>query len=214
MTASLVKSLNLQIKGVCPLVRIASQIVLALELGHLKQKLGYQGGGSWQQFRDETKGGERLTWEDYCKEQAHFTSDSVENFRECAEAVKQRLGFSRKPEAKSLLAEMKIPPSESTEAQRRKLIECIVRVGLTRGDTQAYLKKEHRAAQLPAAQRKRIGKLPPPEKEGEELYQKAIRMKPIVQEEHERRYALQLQCVMNVLRNPAVRASLRKGLEP
>ena len=91
MTAPLVTALNLKIKGVPLHVRLASMIVLGLELHHSKQKLNYSGGGSWQAYRDETKAGTRQTWPDFCKIQGGTTDTGARHYYECGEALKNRL---------------------------------------------------------------------------------------------------------------------------
>jgi|GEM_PF-5994226 len=186
MNAPLVQSLNLRIKGGSASERIASLIVLALELDHLHRKQGYAGIGSWQQFREEYKSGERLTWLEFCKKQAGFTDTAVKKFLECGEAVKLRLRLSRDPSAKDLLWAMEIPPSEHTKEQRENLIVRIVELGLTPGDTQTYLRKEYRAAN-PKNGTKPLGANPWPADDGDELYKKALRLKPVVEKESDRR---------------------------
>lgn len=146
MIAPLVKKLNLELKGVSPLERMAGNIVLGLELHHKKKALGYVGGGGWWAWRDEAKAGTRMTWETYCQTEAGITEASARYYFEAFEAVKLRMKYASKSEKTDLYWCMCIPPSELTKDQRKSLVERIVRLGLTEGDTMKYLRKEYRAA--------------------------------------------------------------------
>ena len=187
MSAPLFTSLNLEMKGAAPLRRLAGYIVAGSELSHKKRALGYEGGGSYHLFRDEANSGERLRWPEYCVTQSGFTDTMARHYFQCGEAVRLRLRFSRKPEAKALLKEMEVPPSELTPAQRLSLIQGIECIGLKRGDTQVYLRKEYLAAQLPEEVMEKLSAMSSPGAEQEELYQKAIRLKPVLVEEQRRR---------------------------
>jgi hypothetical protein len=196
MSAPLVKSLNLELKGAAPLRRIAGYIVLGAELSHKKRALGYEGEGSHHAFRRENETGKRLPWTDYCKTQAGVTETMARHYFQCGEAVRLRLRFSSKPEAKALLEKMELPPSELTPEQRLSLIQKIEEIGLKRGDTQVYLRKEYRTAQLPQEVLQDLSAMPSPVAEKEELYQKAVRLEPLVDEENQRRRRLLTTAVL------------------
>lgn len=166
MTAPFIKSLGLEIRGVPPLNRLAALIVLGLQADHLKTTCGYRGEGSWQQFREESKRGERPTWPDYCLAQFGFTDGAIQIYYECAAALMFRLSKKRKPAAKELLSMMRIPPSELSEARRNKLIEGIVNLAMTEGDTAKYLRKEFSAALPPGARTRRLDLKTWPSKDG------------------------------------------------
>ena len=150
MTAPLVTALNLKLKGVPPNVRLASLIVLGQELYHLKQKLGYLGIGSWQSFRDEPA--RRPSWERVCKTEAGITDDSATNYRECGEAVKNRLRWAKFRGAADLLEQMEKVPSELSTEQRTILIGEIAR--MIPDSTQTLLRNEFRAARPTSEERK------------------------------------------------------------
>lgn len=149
MIPPLVAALNLQTKGCRPAYRLAKNIVRSLELDHLRRSLGYEGVGSWQAHRDETLSGERPTWLEFCLSEAGITDTTAKNYLECAEAVKQRLRWSTRPGAGKVLKAMEIPPSELSDSEREDLIDSIITFGLTKGDTQTYLRKEFEAAKEP-----------------------------------------------------------------
>jgi hypothetical protein len=191
MTAPLVESLKLKIKGVAPLVRLAGLIVLGMELQRLKRELGYEGEGGWQAFRAEQKSGNRPRWTEFCIEQAGITEVMASHYHHCGEAVRFRLRFSSKPGAKDLLWAMEFKPSEMSEKERSSLIERIEKIGLTRGDTQVYLRKEYKAAELPKEVEagKRIAANPWPAVSPEDDHQKLLRVASVMKEEVSRRNA-------------------------
>jgi hypothetical protein len=192
MTAPLVDSLQLQLKGVPPLVRLAGKIVLGSELFHQKRELGYEGGGGWQAFREEQKSGNRPRWTEFCIQQAGITEVMAAHYLQCGEAVKTRLRFSKKPEKAELLQEMSVRPSTLTSSQRSALVEKIARLGLTAGDTQSYLKKEFKAAQPPGRGTHAQSVIPHPTDPAEELRELGLRLLPVVKEEHARRRIAEL----------------------
>jgi len=189
MSAPLVKSLNLEIKGVAPSHRLAGLIVLGTELLHKKREFGYDGPGSWQAFREESKSGTRPPWTEYCATQAGISDVMAAHYHQCGEAVRLRLRFSHKPEAKDLLAEMQVQPSTLSTERRISLIQRIETIGLKRGDTQSFLRKEYRTAQLPKQHERSIPEPVTAEDEREELYEMAIRLKPFLEAENQRRSA-------------------------
>lgn len=166
MTAPFIESLGLEIRGVPPLNRLAALSVLGLQADHLKTTCGYRGEGSWQQFREESKRGERPTWPDYCLAQFGFTDRAMQGYYECAAALMFRLSKKRKPAAKELLRMMRIPPSELSASRRKKLIDGIVNLGMTEGDTAKYLRKEFSAALPPGARTRRLDLKCWPSKDG------------------------------------------------
>lgn len=145
MTAPLATSLNLQLKGVHSSVRLASLIVLGLELEHLKRKLGYAGIGSWQAYRSEAQSGERRTWVEYCKAEAGISERSAQIYHECGEAVKQRLQISQWKDAKWLIGQMEKPPSDLTADERDNMIQCIA--PLIHDTSATLLRKEFHAVE-------------------------------------------------------------------
>lgn len=190
MSAPLVKSLNLEIKGVAPTQRLAGLIVLGIELLHRKRALGYDGPGSWQAFREESKSGARMHWPKYCEAEADISDTMAKHYHQCADAVRMRLRISSKPGAKELLQDMETPPSEMTAEQRLALVDRIAKIGLVPGDTQIDLRKDlFRAARLPADKATRHEVSPWPADDVEEIRQRAIGMKPIVVEETQIRNA-------------------------
>jgi hypothetical protein len=181
MIAPLVQSLNLQIKGIDPRARIAAMIVLSIEFESIKIKLGYKGPGGWQQFRKEASTGERQTLGEFCRRQTGYSPETMENFHQCADAVRMRLRISSKPGARDLLQDMETPPSEMTKEQRLSLADRIALIGLTLGDSQSYLRKEFRAARLPTDKTTRHMVSPWPADDANELRQRAIALRPVVQ---------------------------------
>lgn len=150
MTPPLVTSLNLQLKGVHPSMRLAGNIVLGMELEHLKRKLGYSGEGSWHAYREESKSGERPKWVDYCKVQAGITEVSARNYYECAEALKQRLVMLHRAKGtKHLLKQMKKVPSEMSEEKRRMMVDDIS--GWVADWSQALMVAQFRASKITPA---------------------------------------------------------------
>lgn len=186
MTAPLVESLQLQLKGVPPLVRLAGKLVLGSEIFHQKRELGYEGGGGWQAFREEQKSGNRPRWTEFCIQQAGITERMASHYHQCGEAVKTRLRFSKDPAKAELLQQMEIQPSALTSSQRSSLVEKIARLGLTAGDTQSYLKREFKAAQPPGSDPHALSVIPHPT-DPEELRELALRLRPVLAEEHTRR---------------------------
>ena len=154
MTAPLATSLNLQLKGVHSSVRLASLIVLGLELDHLKQKLGYVGGGSWQAYRSEAQSGERPTWPAFCKAEAGISDRAAVIYHECGEALKNRLRPAKFTGAKDLLGQMAKVPSALTAEQRTALIGEIAR--MIPDSSQTLLRAEFQAAKLTPEELKEV----------------------------------------------------------
>jgi hypothetical protein len=144
--APLFESLGIRQRGVLPSERLAGQIVVGLELRHLKKTLGYTGGGEWNAYR----GIIRPTWEELCKAQAGFTEATERGLHLCAEAVKVRLaaGSLRNAEADRAWELMETPPSELTETERQELVQGILKHALKEGDTRQSLIDEFKPAVL------------------------------------------------------------------
>lgn len=149
MKPPLIKKLDLAMGDKSPAVRLACRIVLGLELQHLKQEGGYEGGGTYHAFRDQFKPGERLTWPQYCLAQAGISERSATLYYQCGEAVMVRLRCIRRHGWKDLHRQMKKPPSSLTAAERTAMIEKIIVLGLTIGETQSQLLREYRGVHLP-----------------------------------------------------------------
>lgn len=146
MIPPLVISLNLPMDGAGPTMRLACNIMLGLELNHLKATHGYSGSGLRPAYLGGTNSGERLSWEAFCKAQAGISDDSAKNFLECAEALKHRVRWSDGLKGrKRLLKQLEQAPSMLPAEERMALIELSSR--LLRGCTQTLLRKEFRAAQ-------------------------------------------------------------------
>jgi hypothetical protein len=79
-----------------------------------------------------------------------------------------------------------------TRAQRTRLIERIVRFGLSEGDTESYLLKEFEAAQDPEGSnsQRRISVCPWPSHDSDGIRQKWLRVEPVMREEASRRAKL------------------------
>ncbi len=190
MIAPLVKKLKLDLKGGTLLERLASRIVLGLELEHIKKNKGYAGIGSWQAWRKEVKAGERMPWTELCTSQAGITEEMAAHYYQCGEAVKQRLRYSDHPDANPLFWSMAIPPSERTHLQRAEFVARIATIGLDEGDTQTYLRKLYRAAQATDSPRlpDEGEKSPWPHERVEDLeLQKLLRLRNVIKEEVSRR---------------------------
>lgn len=127
MSAPLAISLNLQLKGVHSSVRLASQIVLGLELDHLKRSLNYVGMGSWQAIRNDADAKGRPTWPAFCRAEAGISDRSAQNYLECGEAVKNRLSVvaDRWKPGRRILKQMGKRPSDLTADERAELIKSI-----------------------------------------------------------------------------------------
>lgn len=130
-------------------VRLASRIVLGLELHHLKQELGYDGGGAYWAHRDKTSPGKRLTWSQYTLAQAGISDRCATLYYQCSEAVKVRLRCLGRPGSKDLLRLMELPPSTMTRAARANMIQKIITLVLSVGETQEQLLREYRGVNLP-----------------------------------------------------------------
>ena len=126
------------------MVRLASQIVLGAELDHLRDSLGYTGGGSWQACRDEAISGKRPTWEAFCKSEAGITEAAARIYSHCGEEVRHRVQETGRPGAEELLALMARPPSDLTEQERQGMIYEIVRLGINENETQSDIRKVRR----------------------------------------------------------------------
>jgi hypothetical protein len=154
MSAPLAISLNLQLKGVHSSVRLASLIVLGLELDHLKRKLGYVGMGSWQAYRSQAQSGDRPRWPGFCKAEAGISDRAAQIYLECGEALKNRLRPAKFTGAKHLLGQMAKVPSELTAAQRTALIGEIAR--MIPDSSQTLLRAEFQAAKLTPEELKEV----------------------------------------------------------
>jgi hypothetical protein len=165
----LVKSLQLQLKDVPAAVRKASMIVLASELGHLQQKLGYKGEGSWQAHRAEVCAGERLTWANFCKQHGGITETSVRNFVRCGLVVIERLRVCPSPERAELIGMMEKPPSTLTAAQRKGLIEAIVRLVITSAEDWQSIWNKAKALGRPTPAEGKPGDSSAPPQPGEDV---------------------------------------------
>lgn len=144
--APLFESLGISMRGVAPLERLAGQIVVELELRHLKKTLGYIGGGEWNAYR----GAIRPKWEELCLAQAGFTEATERGLHLCAEAVKIRLAADslRNDEADRAWELMETPPSELTETERQELVKGILKYALQEGDTRQSLMDEFKPPAL------------------------------------------------------------------
>lgn len=150
MKAPLIKQLDLGTGDKCPAVRLAARIVLGMELKHLKQANGYEGGGTYLAFRDQSKREKRLRWPDYCLAMAGISDRSASLHYQCAEAVKTRLRcLPSLPGGKLLLRQMEQQPSTMTAAERADMIQKIIVLGLTQGETASQLLREYRGMRVP-----------------------------------------------------------------
>jgi hypothetical protein len=141
--APLIESLGIRLRGVTPLERLAGQIVVGLELSHLKKTLGYAGVGEWNAYRGEI----RPTWDELCMAQAGFSPDTARLLDICAEAVKVRLAADslRNGAADDTWCLMETPPSELTATERQELVNGILKHALRKGDTRLSLIHESTA---------------------------------------------------------------------
>ncbi len=144
MTAPLIHSLNLKVKGVPAHVRRASLLVLGCELHHCKERLGYSGLGSWQAYREECAAGTRPTWVEFCRSEAEISDTSASNYYKGWVALKNRLHGKTFKGAQKLLKQMGKVPSELTVEERGHLIAEIAR--MIPDSTQTLLRKEFHAA--------------------------------------------------------------------
>lgn len=144
MNAPLVESLGLPMVGVHSMVRRASQSVIGAELAHLKDSMGYTGGGSWQAYRDETLSKRRSTWPEFCKEQAGISERAAVIYFQCWEEVKIRLKEEGLPGSKELLALMEQRPSALTSEARQGMLYEIIRLGFNEGENQADIRRSYR----------------------------------------------------------------------
>jgi hypothetical protein len=149
MKPPLIKQLDLAMSDKSPAVRLACRIVLGLELQHLKQEGGYEGCGTYNAFRDRFKPGERMTWTEYCPAQAGISERTATFYFQCAQAVMVRLRCIRRPGWKDLHRKMEKQPSSLTAAERADMIQKIVILGLTKGETQSQLLREYHGVHLP-----------------------------------------------------------------
>lgn len=110
-------------------------------------------------------------------------------YHQCAEAVRLRMRFSGgSGEANALLWALCFPSSERTEKQVSWLIDIIVRLGLTDGDSEAYLVKEYQAVQPPkGSDERQLRANPWPQDDAYELRQKWLRLEPVIKKEAKRR---------------------------
>lgn len=177
MKPPLAKSLHLRLRRAAPLARLAGMIVLGCELHHLRRKFDRQGGA-------------RPSWPEFCRTQAGISEDEATRYYQCGEAVRLRLRFSHDPNAKGLLWAMAIQPSEGSMSRIAGLIERIVTIGLTDGDTEAYLQTEFEAAQpTEDSDERRLEANPWPIDDSYELARKWLRLKPVMTTEARRREA-------------------------
>lgn len=130
-------------------VRLASRIVLGIELQHWKQDLGYQGAGTYLSHRDKSKPVKRLTWPQYCLAVAGISERSATLYYQCSEALKTRLRCLGKSGSAALLRKLEKKPSTMTAAVRADMLQKIITLGLTVGETQEQLLREYRGVHLP-----------------------------------------------------------------
>ncbi len=151
MEAPLIKQLDLPMGDKSPAVRLASRIVLGMELQHCKQELGYEGVGAYWSHRDKTNPNERRTWPRYCSMVAGISDRTATNYYQCSEAVKVRLRalVKARPGSKNLLRKMEKKPSTLTVESRAEMIHKIIVLALSIGETQEQLLKEYRGVNLP-----------------------------------------------------------------
>jgi hypothetical protein len=144
--APLIEALGIRLRGVDPLERLAGQIVVGLELRHLKKTLNYVGGGEWNACRGEI----RPTWEELCRAQAGFTEATERSLHLCAEAVKKRLAADslRNKEADRIWRLMMTPPSEIADTERQELVKGILKHALKEGDSRHLLIDEFKPPAL------------------------------------------------------------------
>lgn len=116
-------------------------------------------------------------------------------YHQCAEAVRLRMRFSGgSGEANALLWALCLPSSERTEKQVSWLIDNIVRLGLTDGDSEDYLVKEYQAVQPPkGSDERQLRANPWPRDDAYELSQKWQRLKPVIEQEAARRAEVRLE---------------------
>lgn len=117
---------------------------------------------------------------------------SSTHYFQAGEAVKLRMRYASTSEKRDLYWAMCIPPSEMTKDQRKSLVERIVRLGLTKGDTIKYLRKEYRAAQdkiaeVPPSEEPAAEVSPPHDPASDPEYHKLVRVGKVMEEECDRR---------------------------
>lgn len=149
MKPPLITLLDLPMNSPSAAVRLASRIVLGIEVKCQQQVLGYEGQGAHWSFKEGFKPGEKPTWPEWCRSQAGISDVSAALYFQGAEAVKTRLRCLAKPGSKALLRMMEKKPSTLTAAERGKMIEKIVILGLTKGETMSQLRREFRGVHRP-----------------------------------------------------------------
>lgn len=155
MKPPLIEALGLKVRNAARYEYLAGMILLGLELRHIQRNEGYQGEGSWWRCRGE----KRPKWESRCIDLAGVTEATARNLYQCAMAVMTRLEYRGCAASKRTLRMMEKQPSTLTDSGRDKLIRSIIKLGLSLGDTQSYLRKEYRARLVP---KKPAAKLPKP----------------------------------------------------
>lgn len=149
MKPPLIDQLNLDMTHKSSSVRLACRIMLGLQLKHLKLELGYEGTGQSWAFRQDGKSAGRQTWPKYCRSKAGIDVTTATIYYQCGEAVKVRLRCLNKPGMKELLSKMEKQPSKITSAERADIIQKIIILGLTKGETQSQLLREYRGVHSP-----------------------------------------------------------------
>lgn len=153
MEPTLIKQLGLSMDDKSSAVRLASRIVLGIELRHLKQELGYEGCGAYWSKRKQFKPDERLRWAQYCMAVAGISDRSAKIYYQCSEAAKVRLRCLGRPGSKDLHRKMEKQPSTMTAAARIEMIQKIITLVLSVGETQQQLLREYRGVHLPAPEK-------------------------------------------------------------
>lgn len=143
MKPLLVESLNLPMQGMHSRIRIASRIVLGLELSHLRKKMCYEAGSHWD-FREEIESGARLPWIKLCNKYGGITDITARFYEKDGEEVKMRMKESELPGSRELLALMERVPSELTNEERQGMIYEIVRLGIKENETKTDLRRAYR----------------------------------------------------------------------
>ncbi len=213
MIPPLVESLNLPMVGVHRMVRTASNLVLGAELAHLRESLGYAGGGSWQAYREETLSGKREPWANFTQSQAGITEAAARYYSECWKEVKLRVGEAGLPGSEELLALMDRVPSELTNQERQLMMYEIIRLGVNEDETQSDLRRAYR--RRPVKRKTSMPEMPECRPEKQTAAPDDAGLLASNMESLALGAGLSLEksrlvsCVLRALRNPEVRKRLR-----
>jgi hypothetical protein len=141
--APLVSLLNLKLSGVPPHTRLASLMILSVEVEYLKHSLCYVLPSA--AFMDDVRAGRRPSWETFVRENAGISATRQRQYLSVWQVVKGRMLAGANDIALALSDER---PSALIAAERSLLIVLITEV-LTENDTFLSLRRE--AAKLAPA---------------------------------------------------------------